>query len=54
MTKKQYKKIIEMQSDVIDRLYTMVSKYMSVGDFCRTEAYQKMKEVVELRAKEWK
>ena len=51
MTKKQYKVIIQKQSDIIDELFGKLSKYMSIKDFCKTKTYEKMKEVAEIRTK---
>lgn len=51
MTKKQYRDISERQSDVIDDLFSMISRYVSVEEFCKTNTYEKMKEVAEIRTK---
>lgn len=51
MTKRLYKDINERQSDIIDDLFSMISRYVSVEEFCKTKTYEKMKEVAEIRAK---
>lgn len=51
MTRRQYKKISEKQSDIIDELFSMISRYVSVKELCKTNTYEKMKEVAEIRTK---